>query len=50
MSAKRKSNASHTWNAILFGREALKKGLIKRVGDGSSIRLWDDPWIPSNTP
>jgi hypothetical protein len=46
MSAKRKRNASHTWNAILFGREALKKGLIKRVGDGSSIRIWEDPWIP----
>jgi hypothetical protein len=28
MSAKRESNASHTWNAILFRSEALKKGLI----------------------
>ena len=45
---RRKRKASHTWNAILYGREALKKGLIKRVGDGSTIRAWEDPWIPSN--
>jgi hypothetical protein len=25
MDAKMKKNASHTWNAILYGREALKK-------------------------
>jgi hypothetical protein len=48
MSATRKRNSSHIWNAILFGREALKRGLIKRVGDGTSIRVWDDPWIPNH--
>jgi hypothetical protein len=48
MEARKKRNASHIWNAILFGREALTDGLIKRPGDGSTIRVWDDPWIPSN--
>jgi hypothetical protein len=48
MNAKKKRNSSHIWNAILHGREALKGGLIKRPGDGSTIRVWDDPWIPSN--
>ena len=48
MSAGKKRNASHTWRAILFGREALNLGLIKRIGDGSTTRIWDDPWIPSN--
>jgi hypothetical protein len=42
MSVRRKRNALHTWNAILHGREALRKGLIKRVG---KIHIWDDPWI-----
>jgi hypothetical protein len=48
LSARRKKNSSHTWRAILHGREALTKGLIKRVGDGSSIRIFHDPWIPDN--
>jgi hypothetical protein len=48
MSAKSRRNSSHVWRAILHGREALSKGLIKRVGDGTSIRIFDDPWIPAN--
>jgi hypothetical protein len=48
MTARRKRNSSHIWNAILYGREALSKGLIKRIGDGSSIRVWEDHWIPGN--
>ena len=38
--------ASATWRAIVVGRDALRCGLIKRVGDGSSISIWDDNWIP----
>lgn len=38
--------ASKTWRAILAGREALKLGLIKRIGSGESVSIWDDDWIP----
>jgi hypothetical protein len=40
--------ASRTWRAILAGREALAKGIIKRVGTGESISIWDDNWIPNS--
>ena len=48
MEAGRKKGALHTWRAILHGREALQGGLIKRVGDGSTIDAWRDPWIAKN--
>jgi hypothetical protein len=48
MEARNKQNSSHTWRAILHSWELLSKGLIKRVGDGSSIRIWEDPWIPES--
>jgi len=48
LSSRTKRGASHIWNAILFGRDALHKGLVKRIGDGSITHIWDDPWIPSN--
>jgi hypothetical protein len=48
MIARNKRNASYTWRAILYGREALELGLIKRIGDGANTRIWEDPWIPTN--
>ena len=40
-------SSSAIWRAIVAGREALQSGLIKRVGDGSTISIWQDRWIPS---
>jgi hypothetical protein len=47
LSATRKKHASETWRAILFGREVLRKGAIKRVGPGTSVDIWKDNWLPS---
>jgi hypothetical protein len=35
-------NASSTWQAISYGLALLKKGLMWRVGNGQSIRIWRD--------
>jgi hypothetical protein len=40
------ANASSTWQAISHGLDLLKKGLVWRVENGQSIRIWRDSWIP----
>lgn len=47
LSAKERPGISYTWRSILRGVRAMENGLIWRVGDGSQIRIWDDPWIPA---
>jgi len=37
---------SYSWRSIVRGVKALKDGLIWRVGDGTNINIWLDPWIP----
>ena len=44
----RKRRSSYTWGAIVAGREVLKQGLIRRIGDGSTTRIWEDRWIPQH--
>jgi hypothetical protein len=39
-------NASSSWQAIQCGLELLTKDLVWRVGNGSQIRIWRDPWLP----
>lgn len=46
LSASRKKRASETWRVVLYGREVLLKGTIKRVGPGSTINIWNDNWLP----
>jgi hypothetical protein len=35
LGSSRKKHASHTWRAILAGKEVLCKGMIRRIGDGN---------------
>lgn len=39
------NHGSAVWKGILHGLELLKTGIIWRVGNGSNIRTWRDPWI-----
>ncbi|KAH6771031.1 hypothetical protein C2S52_015834 [Perilla frutescens var. hirtella] len=40
-------NPSFTWRNIMAGRDIIQKGIMWRVGDGLSIRVWKDQWIPN---
>jgi hypothetical protein len=39
----------YIWRSVLKGIELLKKGIIWQIGDGRSIHIWNDPWIPRGT-
>lgn len=41
------SRASFAWKSLCNSRSLLKDGLVWRVGDGKSIKIWEDKWIPS---
>ena len=36
----------YTWRSILKGLDLLKQGIIWRIGNGESVNILEDPWIP----
>ncbi|CAO2188287.1 unnamed protein product [Urochloa humidicola] len=40
------TNPSQTWQAVLHGLDLLKEGIIWRIGNGTQVQIWRDPWIP----
>ena len=40
--------SSHGWRGILAGRDLLVEHLGKVVGDGSSTKIWGEPWISTD--
>ena len=46
----RSYSSSYGWRSICSARSMVKKGLIKRVGSGQSISVWNDPWISAPRP
>jgi hypothetical protein len=40
------SNPSQIWRSLCEGRDMLKLGLIRRIGDDLTTNIWTDNWIP----
>jgi hypothetical protein len=45
LETRAKAGISYTCRSILKGIELLKEGLIWRIGDGTKVKIWEDPWI-----
>ena len=45
LEVKEKPGISYSWRSLIRGLKALNDGLIWRVGDGTNINIWTDPWI-----
>ena len=37
---------SQIWQSILDGRDMLKLGIIRRIGNGQTTKVWTQNWIP----
>ena len=48
LQAKKKRGASWIWASILQGRDFLIRNGQWVVGDGKTIRIWKDKWLPSH--
>ena len=42
------NNPSYSWISILTGQEVVRKGIRWRVGNGRSIQIWEDQWLPNS--
>lgn len=40
------SHPSQIWRSLIEGRDVLKQGLIRRIGNGSTTDIWAHNWIP----
>ena len=43
----RTSQGSHIWTAISIGANLLREGMRWYIGDGQTIWIWQDPWLPN---
>lgn len=46
LEATKQNKLSWGWKGILLGRQVLNCGLWWRMGNGESIKIGSDPWIP----
>ena len=44
------SQPSYIWRSLLKGHEILSYGIRWKVGNGVSISIWQDKWIPTQPP
>lgn len=47
LGAKLGSNPSFIWHSIMEVQNTIKGGVRWRVGDGSSINIWYELWLPN---
>ena len=46
LEARLGSHPSQIWRAIIDGRDVLAQGIMKRIGDCRSTRIWEDNLLP----
>uniref|UniRef100_A0A803N1Y0 Reverse transcriptase zinc-binding domain-containing protein n=1 Tax=Chenopodium quinoa TaxID=63459 RepID=A0A803N1Y0_CHEQI len=47
MEAKVNTNVSYTWRSLMSARGVIARGARKLVGNGNTVEIWKDPWVPN---
>jgi hypothetical protein len=47
LSSRLGNNPSYVWRSIWGAKRLVQSGMIWGVGDGNSIKIWDEKWIDS---
>ncbi|XP_074327492.1 uncharacterized protein LOC141665405 [Apium graveolens] len=50
LSANVGSNPSYIWRSIMEAQIVLKRGVVRRVGTGTTVSITKDPWLPNDDP
>lgn len=50
MTAPQGRGSSYGWKSILFGRDLLRKGLKRSIGNGHNTLVWVDNWLFDGIP
>ncbi|KAK5846144.1 hypothetical protein PVK06_002415 [Gossypium arboreum] len=37
---------SFTWKSICSAWDLIADGILRRIGNGASVNIWNDPWLP----
>ena len=43
------NNPSYTWQSIMATQYLVQQGTRWNVGNGNSIRVWGDKWLPTSS-
>jgi hypothetical protein len=47
MEAEVGARPSFVWRSLTSSRDLLQEGLLWRIGDGKSVNIWKDRWLPT---
>ena len=49
LEAKAGANPSFVWKSILASQSLVKSGARRLIGDGSTVKVWEEPWLPDDS-